>query len=132
MQCRDYVSVFCKLALGKPCNSCTILMRAVFWIQYSPSFSVLFPQAPKQGFMTMKSSLCASVVQETISQVPLCSDPMCHSDTLKVGLNFKSNQPYFSQSSEEMNLKSQESPHRLNELQHVDINLLICIVLFKN
>lgn len=34
--------------------------------------------------------------------------------------------------SEEMNLKSQESPHGLNELQHVDINLLICTVLFKN
>lgn len=57
---------------------------------------------------------------------------VCHSDTVKVGLNFKSNQPYFSQSSEEMNLKSQESPHRLNELQHVGINVFICIVLFKN
>lgn len=57
---------------------------------------------------------------------------VCHSDTVKAGLNFKSNQLYFSQSSEEMNLKSQESPHGLNELQQVDINFLICIVLFQD
>lgn len=57
---------------------------------------------------------------------------VCHSDTVKAGLNFKPKQLYFSQNSEEVNLKSQESPHGLNELQHVDINLLICIVIFKN
>lgn len=57
---------------------------------------------------------------------------VCHSDTVKVGLNFKSNQLYFSQSSEEISLKSQESPHGLNELQHVDTHFLICLVLFKN